>query len=69
MRFYVKSILVGFSRSKTAILTNLETSNFDILGILNFEMSEIYNNAKFRAGKMVKMAVFDLPKSVKIDFT
>ena len=63
MRFYVKSILVGFSRSKTAILTNLETSNFDILGILNF------NNAKFRAGKMVKMAVFDLQKSVKIDFT
>ena len=43
--------------------------NFDFLGISYLKTSEIYKNAEFKAGKMVKMALFDLPKSAKIDFT
>ena len=33
------------------------------------KMSKIPKNAKFRGAKMVKMAIFDLLKSAKIDFT
>ena len=32
-------------------------------------MSKIPKNSKFRDAKMVKMAIFDLLKSAKIDFT
>jgi len=32
-------------------------------------MSKISNNSNFRAGEMVKVAIFDLLKSAKIDFT
>ena len=41
-----------------AILTILEALNFDFLGILHLKMSKIPKNSKFKAGQMVKMAVF-----------
>ena len=35
----------------------------------HLKMSKIPKHSQFRAAKMVKMAVFDLLKSAKIDFT
>ena len=43
-----------------AILTILEALNFDFLGILHLKMSKIPKNSKFRADKVVKMAIFGL---------
>ena len=37
--------------------------------IVHLKMSKVPKNVKFRAAEMVKMAVFDLLKSDKIDFT
>ena len=65
----MKSILTDFSRLNTAILTILAALNFDFLGISHFRISENSQKCKIRAGKMVKMAVFNLSKSAKIDFT
>ena len=67
-RFYVKSILSDFKRSRTVILTILEALNFYFWKNVN-EISKISKNSKFRAVSMVKIAVFDLLKSAKIDFT
>ena len=58
--FYVKSILADFKRSKTVILT------WFLEKISHLQISK---NSKFRAVRMVKIAVFDLLKSVRIDIT
>ena len=58
LALYVKSILANFRRSKTAILTILVGLNFDFWEKIHFKMSKITKKSKFRAAKMVKMAVF-----------
>ena len=53
--FYVKSILADFRRSKVAILIILEALNI-----------EFFQNSKFIAAKMVKMAIFGASKCPKM---
>ena len=43
-RFYVKSILADFRRSKSAFLTILEALNFDFWKTVTLEMSKIAKN-------------------------
>ena len=53
LRFYVKSVLAAFKRSKTAVLNILEALNFDISEITHLKMLKIPKNSKFRAAKTV----------------
>ena len=53
--------------AKTAILTISEALNFELLRISYLKMLKIPKNLEFGA-EMVRMAVFDLLKSAKIDF-
>ena len=62
----MKSILVDFRRSKSAILTQLKALNLDLYVFLHFLKTEIYPNQKFRAPEMVKMAFFELLHSPKM---
>ena len=56
--------MVDFWRSKTAIFTILPAMNFEFLEICKCETFP-----KIKASKMVKMEVFNILKSAKIDFT
>ena len=51
------------------MLTIMEALVYDFEKNSHLKMSEIAKNLKFRAADMVKIAVFDLLKSAKIDFT
>ena len=68
LRFYVKSILADFRRSKTAILVNVAALNFEYWVIFDIFKCESTKKSKFKASKIVEMAVFDLLKSATIDF-
>ena len=59
LRFYVKSFLADydFKGSKTAILTILEDSNSNFLGISHLRKVWNVKNSKFRCDKMIKFAV------------
>ena len=56
-------------RSKNAVFANLVAQN--LVDLVNCSIQKVQNliKTKFRAFKMVNMAVFDLQKSSKIDFT
>ena len=43
--------------------------NFRFLGSLTFSRVEFFQKSRFKASKFVKMAVFDLLNTTKIDFT
>ena len=49
--------------AKSAILTLLEALNFDFWEFLHFLKAEIAKLTKFRAPKMAKKAVLELPGS------
>ena len=53
---------INFRRSNNPILTFLEALHFDDLGISSLKMTKLSKDLKFRAAKMVKMAVFDILK-------
>ena len=65
----MKSIYADIRISKTAVLTILKPLNCDFWKNFTLEMSKVPKNTKFRAAEMVKMAVFDILKTDKIDFT
>ena len=69
LTFYVKSILVDFRRSKTAVETILEALNFDFWKNFTVEILKVLKNSKFRAALLVKIANFWAYKMAKIDFT
>ena len=58
-----------FEAPKTAILTIWADLNFKFLDIFDIFNREIPKKSRIKASKIVKMAVFDLLKSAKIDFT
>ena len=58
-----------FEAPKTAILTILAALNFEFLDIFDIFMCEFVKKSEFKASKMVRMALFDHLKSVKINFT
>ena len=66
LRFYVKSILADFRRSKTAILFNLEALNIDFLEIAHLEMSPIVLIFKFRLLKWSKWQFLNLWSPLKL---
>ena len=55
-----------FEAPKTAILTKLAALNFKFLETFK---CEIPKNSKLKTNRIVKMAIFDLLNSSKIDFT
>ena len=57
----------NFEALKTAILTISAALNFESLG--NFDIFKRVLKIKIEASKIVKMAVFVVLKSAKIDFT
>ena len=64
-RFYVKSNLSILGFQKTAILTFLVSQNLGILVTINAFKCEIISRglkSKFRASKMTKIVIFELPK-------
>ena len=61
--------MADFIRSKTAILTILAALKFDFILLSDNLKCEFPKKSKFKAQKNVKMAIFDLLKSAKIDFT
>ena len=56
----MKSILIDFRRSKTAITTILKASKFDFWKYFALKNVKNSQNSKFRAAQIVKMAVFGL---------
>ena len=68
LRLYVKSILL-ILMPKTALLNIWVTLDFEFLGTFYIFKCEIFPKSKLKASKTYKTAVFDLLKSVKIDFT
>ena len=54
---------------KTPILTIWTALYFQVLGIFDYSSVKYFQRSKFKASKIVKSAVFDFLKSVKIDFT
>ena len=50
-------------------MTDSASLDFSFIEFLHFVRAEIDEKSKLEAIKMVKMAVFDLMKLVKIDFT
>jgi len=65
----VKSILTDFRRSKTALSTILVTLDFRFSGTFTLENVKNGQNVRFKAANIGQIAVFDLFKSAKIDFT
>ena len=61
--------MAGFWRSKTAIPTILPAMNFEFLEIFDIKKCETFPKIKNQSLIMVKMEVFDILKSAKIDFT
>ena len=59
-----KRPFIPFANSKTAILTHLESLNFDFNEFLQFKKAEIYLFAKFRAPEMAKMVILGLLNSL-----
>ena len=58
-----------FEAQKTAILTIRAAMNFEFLGNFNISSVNFFQRSKFKASKMIKMAIFDFLKSAKIDFS
>ena len=54
---------------RTAILTIWEAQNYVFLGTFDISSVKFLQKSKFQSFKIVKIAVFDLLKSAKIDFT
>ena len=59
-------IFRDFRGPKNAILTHLEALDFDFHEFLHFQKAEIYLNQKFRAPKIVKIALFAILHSPKL---
>ena len=55
-----------FRGPKNAILTHLEALDFDFHEFVHFQKAEIYLNQKFRAPKIVKIALFAILHSPKL---
>ena len=58
-----------FEALKIAILTFWAALNSEFFGFFDIFKREIFPKSKFKASKIVKMAIFDLLKSAKIDLT
>ena len=69
LKCYVKPILANFRGSKTAILTILAALNKEKLEFFDIFKCKILQNKNTKPPKLVKMAVFDPLKSIKIGFT
>ena len=65
----MKSILAEFGGPKTAVLTILETLNFDFWKNYTLENVKISQKFKFRAAQMVRMADNWGFKMTNTDFT
>ena len=65
----MKLISADIRRIRITIFTILDALNFDLFGTFDVFKFEIAKKSEFKASKIVKMAVFDLLKSAKIDFT
>ena len=65
----MKKCFGHFEAPEMGTLTILAALNFEFLDNFDIFKCEISKNQKFKAPKIVKMAVFDHLKSAKIDFT
>ena len=58
-----------FQKGKNCHFKNFGGLELRSLGTIHFQNSQSFTKIQFRAGKMVKMIVFDLLKLAKFDFT
>ena len=57
-----------FEAPKTAILTISVAMNFEFMETFDIFKYEFYQKSKAKASQIIKIPVFDLLKSAKIDF-
>ena len=69
LRFYVKSILINFKARKLPFWPFRQLWILNFWESLTFSKVKFSQKLKFNTSKAVKMAIFDLLKSAKIDFT